>query len=161
MKKLIFLFLAVVICLSAGCSKAGKSKTTIAVIPKGTTHEFWKSIHAGALKAARENGVEIIWKGPQKEDDRTQQILAALVGGFDRSPRVLVVGEDAHPGEPGTDGGQEPLLALGRALDAFLDPDQDQPAPPPHQAADALGGQDPAFVVVGRHERNNLAGFYA
>jgi len=75
MKKLIFLFLAVVICLSAGCSKAGKSKTTIAVIPKGTTHEFWKSIHAGALKAARENGVEIIWKGPQKEDDRTQQII--------------------------------------------------------------------------------------
>jgi ribose transport system substrate-binding protein len=23
---------------------------TIAVIPKGTTHEFWKSIHAGAMK---------------------------------------------------------------------------------------------------------------
>ena len=27
---------------------------TLAVIPKGTTHEFWKSIHAGALKAAAE-----------------------------------------------------------------------------------------------------------
>jgi len=47
---------------------------TIAVIPKGTTHEFWKSIHAGAVKAARELNVEIIWKGPQKEDDREQQI---------------------------------------------------------------------------------------
>jgi ribose transport system substrate-binding protein len=47
---------------------------TIAVIPKGTTHEFWKSIHAGAARAARELGVEIIWKGPQKEDDRAQQI---------------------------------------------------------------------------------------
>lgn len=46
----------------------------IAVIPKGTTHEFWKSIHAGALRAARELGVEVIWKGPQKEDDRAQQI---------------------------------------------------------------------------------------
>jgi len=46
----------------------------IAVIPKGTTHEFWKSIHAGAARAARELGVEIIWKGPQKEDDRAQQI---------------------------------------------------------------------------------------
>jgi len=51
----------------------------IAVIPKGTTHEFWKSIHAGAVKAERElneKGVkaEIIWKGPLKEDDRDQQI---------------------------------------------------------------------------------------
>lgn len=46
----------------------------IAVIPKGTTHEFWKSIHMGALMAAEEFDVEIIWKGPQKEDDRAQQI---------------------------------------------------------------------------------------
>jgi len=49
-------------------------KYQIAVIPKGTTHEFWKSIHAGAVKAARELDVEVIWKGPQKEDDRAQQI---------------------------------------------------------------------------------------
>ena len=47
----------------------------IAVIPKGTTHEFWKSIHAGAVQAARELGVEVLWKGPQKEDDRAQQII--------------------------------------------------------------------------------------
>ena len=54
---------------------AAKAKTIkIAVIPKGMTHEFWKSIHAGALQAARELGVEILWKGPQKEDDRAQQI---------------------------------------------------------------------------------------
>lgn len=46
----------------------------IAVIPKGTTHEFWKSIHAGAVKASRELGVKVLWKGPQKEDDRAQQI---------------------------------------------------------------------------------------
>jgi ribose transport system substrate-binding protein len=49
-------------------------KSTIAVIPKGTTHEFWKSVHAGAVKASRELGVEIIWKGPLKEDDRDAQI---------------------------------------------------------------------------------------
>lgn len=46
----------------------------IAVIPKGTTHEFWKSIHAGAEKASEELGVEVIWQGPQKEDDRQMQI---------------------------------------------------------------------------------------
>jgi ribose transport system substrate-binding protein len=46
----------------------------IAVIPKGTTHEFWKSVHAGAVKASRELKVEIVWKGPLKEDDLKQQI---------------------------------------------------------------------------------------
>jgi ribose transport system substrate-binding protein len=51
----------------------------IAVIPKGTTHEYWKSINAGAVKAQREltaagTNVTIIWKGPLLEDDREQQI---------------------------------------------------------------------------------------
>ena len=51
----------------------------VAVIPKGTTHEFWKSIHAGALAAAGELKVEgvtvnVIWKGPLREDDREQQV---------------------------------------------------------------------------------------
>lgn len=50
-------------------------KLRIAVIPKGTTHIFWKSVHAGAEKAARELGnVEILWKGPHLEDDRDGQI---------------------------------------------------------------------------------------
>lgn len=61
-----------------GLSAAEKAYT-IAVIPKGTTHEFWKSINAGAFKARDELAtqgvkVEVIWKGPLKEDDRDQQI---------------------------------------------------------------------------------------
>jgi ribose transport system substrate-binding protein len=55
-------------------NKATQSGTTIGVIPKGTTHEFWKSIHAGAVKASREMKVDIIWKGPLREDDRDAQI---------------------------------------------------------------------------------------
>jgi ribose transport system substrate-binding protein len=52
---------------------------TIAVVPKGTTHEFWKSVNAGAFKARDELNqqglnVDVIWKGPLKEDDRDQQI---------------------------------------------------------------------------------------
>jgi ribose transport system substrate-binding protein len=49
-------------------------KREIAVIPKGTTHEFWKSVHAGANKAGRELGVDIVWKGPVREDDRAEQV---------------------------------------------------------------------------------------
>jgi ribose transport system substrate-binding protein len=53
-------------------SESGRLR--IAVIPKGTTHEFWKSVHAGAVKASREFDVEIVWKGPLKEDDLKSQI---------------------------------------------------------------------------------------
>ena len=60
--------------LSACGGRPAGSRLTIAVIPMGTTHEYWKSIHAGAVKAAREEGIELVWKGPQKEDDRAQQI---------------------------------------------------------------------------------------
>jgi ribose transport system substrate-binding protein len=72
------LLLALVLGLCAGCdSKSGPSgpaKTTLAIIPKGTTHEFWKSVHFGALKAAKELDVEILWKGPLQENDRQGQI---------------------------------------------------------------------------------------
>ena len=47
---------------------------TIAVIPKGTSHVFWQSVHAGAEKAARETGATIIWRGPLREDDRDSQV---------------------------------------------------------------------------------------
>jgi len=69
-------------CLTAilTVSAVGAEKSyTIAVIPKGTTHEFWKSVNAGAVKAQREltaqgTKVDVIWKGPLREDDRDQQI---------------------------------------------------------------------------------------
>ena len=66
--------------LAAACrpersdGRASIKPLRIAVIPIGTTHEFWKSVHAGALTAAKELGVEILWKGPLKEDDRNEQI---------------------------------------------------------------------------------------
>ena len=67
----------------AGQTQAPAAKKTyrIALIPKGTTHEFWKSVHAGGVKAKRELGnVDLIYQGPQKEDDREQQV--SLVQNF-------------------------------------------------------------------------------
>ena len=49
-------------------------KMTIAVIPKGTSHVFWQSVHAGAQKAATELGIDIVWRGPLREDDRDSQV---------------------------------------------------------------------------------------
>jgi ribose transport system substrate-binding protein len=58
----------------AGATADGGTPLRIAVIPKGTTHEFWRSVHAGAVKASQELGVDIVWKGPLKEDDLKGQI---------------------------------------------------------------------------------------
>lgn len=60
-------------CQREPVEQAGALK--IAVIPMGGTHEFWKAIHAGAVKAESElTGVEVLWKGPIKEDDREAQV---------------------------------------------------------------------------------------
>jgi ribose transport system substrate-binding protein len=61
--------------LAAACSGSRKSEgITVAVIPKGTSHAFWQSIHAGAEKAAQEIGVSVAWRGPLREDDRDSQV---------------------------------------------------------------------------------------
>lgn len=49
-------------------------RLTVAVVPKGTIHEYWKAVNSGAQKAGRELGVEVLWKGPLKEDDREAQV---------------------------------------------------------------------------------------
>src|SRR5205823_13292610 len=60
--------------LSACRQPPNTGSMTIAVIPKGTSHVFWQSIHAGAEKAAQEVGAEVIWRGPLREDDRASQV---------------------------------------------------------------------------------------
>jgi len=81
-------WILIVLLLLAGCGPSKESSTSsatggtdgeqpleIAVIPKGTSHEFWKSVHYGAQKAADEIGdVKILWKGPIKESDTGSQI---------------------------------------------------------------------------------------
>jgi len=79
----LFLRLGLGLCAAAAfaCSRkptekeeSAPARLRIAVIPKGTTHEFWKSVHAGAVKASRELDVDIVWKGPLKEDDLKSQV---------------------------------------------------------------------------------------
>jgi ribose transport system substrate-binding protein len=68
-----------------GGQPSGERTLRIAVVPKGMTHAFWKSIEAGARRGAEERSrdgvrVEMIWKGPLREDDREQQIQ--VIEGF-------------------------------------------------------------------------------
>jgi len=90
------LILTAMLLTAGGCSKgeeaSGPAQRVIAVIPKGTTHAFWKSVRAGAEKAAEETGVKVIWSGPELETDREKQIqiiedfLVRKVDGFVLAP---------------------------------------------------------------------------
>lgn len=90
MSRRILVILLAALAAAAACRKGagpsgGERSFRVAVIPKGLTHEFWKSIHAGAVKAGQELAaegiaVEVVWKGPIREDDREQQIQ--VVEGF-------------------------------------------------------------------------------
>src|SRR5579872_7156497 len=67
--------LLLILFFSAGCNRDTRKR--IAVIPKGQAHLFWQSVHAGAVSAGRETGVEIVWNGPPSETDFTGQLQIA------------------------------------------------------------------------------------
>jgi len=91
--------MAAALLVLAACDSQRGDRLTIAVIPKGTSHVFWQSIHAGAEKAAQELGVTVVWRGPLREDDRDSQVtevenaVARRVAGIALAPldeRALV-----------------------------------------------------------------------
>jgi len=45
----------------------------VVVIPKGTTHVFWKAVDAGAQEAGKAAKLDVMFKGPLKESDRSGQ----------------------------------------------------------------------------------------
>jgi ribose transport system substrate-binding protein len=107
MKRLLLL----VIVIASGCGGPASDRMTIAVIPKGTSHVFWQSVHAGAEKAAKELDVDIAWRGPLREDDRDSQItevenaVARRVSGIALAPLdevalVAPVGSAVRAGVP-------------------------------------------------------------
>jgi ribose transport system substrate-binding protein len=69
-----FLLLLVLAALAGSSCSQSSGKRVIGVVPKGTNHIFWQSVHAGALKAAEEFDLEILWNAPQLEIDSSRQI---------------------------------------------------------------------------------------
>ncbi len=82
---------------------------TVAMVPRSTSTEFWKSVHKGALKAVDElartgSQVNLIWRGPAKENDSASQarvvegLFARRVSGIVLAPvdsRALIGSVDA------------------------------------------------------------------
>ena len=67
--RIVLLLIALVL---SSCQK--RTKKLIGVVPKATSHLFFMSIHAGALDAARDFGVDILWNGPREETEFSRQI---------------------------------------------------------------------------------------
>lgn len=57
---------------ATGCRR-GETRI-VGVVPKGANHIFWQTVHAGAIKAAREFNFEIEWNAPTLEIDSSRQI---------------------------------------------------------------------------------------
>ena len=77
--------LATAVGCGSGSTPAQTKVITVGFVPKGSTHEHWKRVRVGAEKAAAEyraagTEVNVIWKGPLREDDREQQLQ--VVEGF-------------------------------------------------------------------------------
>ncbi len=94
--------LTVFLALLALVSCNRDTRKRIAVVPKGQAHLFWQSVHAGAVSAAREAGVEVVWDGPASETDFTgqlqiveamitQRVDAICLAPIDRTAMVSVV----------------------------------------------------------------------
>ncbi len=77
-KQLTLLVFLASLTILAGCvsepARTGARKLTVAVIPMGTTDEYWRTVHAGAARAGRDLDVQILWQGPIRRDDRSAQI---------------------------------------------------------------------------------------
>jgi ribose transport system substrate-binding protein len=71
-KRLRMIFAIALLFGLAACGHS--SRKVIGVVSKGQAHEFWQSIHAGAVKAGRDFNVDIRWNGPAEETDYARQI---------------------------------------------------------------------------------------
>jgi ribose transport system substrate-binding protein len=111
--------IALIVIIALFCIRAALSSTfnersgkrlTIAVVPMATTDEYWKSIHAGAIKAARELNVDILWQGPVTYDRNAQldimetmivrKVDAIAMAPIDRNAARAVAENAARSGIP-------------------------------------------------------------
>src|SRR4051812_27495902 len=96
---------------AAGAACNRRQKRGIGVVPQGQTHIFWQGIHAGAVAAARETGVDVQWNGTPAEGDYSgeikivdaminQRLDAIAVAPADKSAFVSVVERAVRSGIP-------------------------------------------------------------
>lgn len=111
--------LAAALCASCDCSKDGPRALRIAIVPKGSSHSFWRAVHCGAARADADfDDVEIVWKAPLGEADVAQQIALLESIAADRYDGVCVSPLDTH----GLVGAVRTVIGRGVAVVVFDSP---------------------------------------
>jgi ribose transport system substrate-binding protein len=109
MRRVVLALLILWLLAANGCRQ--KQRVVVGVVPKGTNHIFWQTVHAGAIKAAQEFGFEVEWNAPTLEIDSSRQIeilesminrrLAGIVvAPVDRQALIAVIERAGREGIP-------------------------------------------------------------
>jgi ribose transport system substrate-binding protein len=126
-----------------GAVQAKAATTTIPVIVKDTTAEYWQIVQAGARKAGKDLGINVPLLGAQSEADIPGQI-SALENAVSEHPAAIVISptQFAALGPPITDAAKSvKIIGIDSAADtdvftSFLTTDNVEGG---RKAADALG----------------------
>lgn len=138
----------------AGCRR--ETKRVVGVVPKGANHIFWQTVHAGAIKAAREYGFEVEWNAPALEIDSSRQIeivesmvnrrLAGIaLAPVDKKALVGVVDRAAKAGIPVSifDSG----IDTGNRISFVATNNEEGGRMAARRMGEALGGKGKAVVI--------------
>lgn len=152
--------------VAAGCGDNKSASTTpgaqsspnsgglhIAVIPKGTTHAYWKSVEQGADQAGKEMGATITFKGPLKEDDRAQQISIVQQFVSDKMDGIVIAPLDEEALQrPAHDAMAQniPVVVIDSALKGVVGKDYDSFVATNNLKGGMLGGQRLGQILGGK-----------
>ncbi|MFK7742439.1 MAG: substrate-binding domain-containing protein [Planctomycetota bacterium] len=133
----------------AGGGNAAQKR--VVVIPKGTTHVFWQAVRQGALAAGDKAGLDVVFKGPMKEDDRSEQIrlvqqfVAEGVAGIALAPldHTALAAPIRRAKKKGI-----PVVVFDSALDGEAGKDFDSFVATDNEAAGRLGGEALAKLLA-------------
>ena len=154
---------------NAGCKPKAPEQTTIVVIPKGTSHEYWKFVEAGALQAGDDLKVKVLYRGTLNEDDHSGQIGKVTEAIGDRVSGIVLAPQEAdamvRPVQQATAAGV-PVVVFDSALNATPGVDYVTLVATDNEKAGAMGGDElgrllkdkkDAKVVLLRYEHGSAS----
>jgi len=73
---------------SPAASSGGGAKPYIAIVSKGSQHQFWQAVQKGATDEAKKLGADITYEGPASESEVDKQ-LTMLRTALDKNPKAV------------------------------------------------------------------------
>jgi ribose transport system substrate-binding protein len=149
----VVLVAALVSCTDDGGSSTARPR--VAVIPKGTTQVFWKSVEAGVRAAADEAGLDVVFKGPITEDDRAQQVQLVQQFATERVAGIVLAPLDAKALLAPVRGARAkdiPVVIFDSALDGTVGEDFASFVATDNEAAGRMAGETLAELMGGKGE---------